>query len=142
MAMAQSTPDVRVTDDDYRRLLEFRTGLRRFLRWSERLAAEAGLTPVQHQLLLAIRGHADPRGPTISEVAGYLLVRHHSVVQLVDRAERAGLVTRVADSQDGRIVRLTLSGHGSARLAELAAATKEELSRIGSRLGGLWQGLQ
>jgi DNA-binding MarR family transcriptional regulator len=139
--MRQSASDVRVTDDDYRRLLEFRTGLRRFLRWSERLAAQAGLTPVQHQLLLAIRGHADPRGPTISEVAGYLLVRHHSVVQLVDRAERAGLVTRVPDREDGRLVRLTLSRHGSARLAELAAATKEELTRIGSRLGGLWQGL-
>ena len=139
--MPQRTVDVRVTEDDYRQLLEFRTGLRRFLRWSEALAAEAGLTPVQHQLLLAIRGHADPRGPTISEVAGYLLVRHHSVVQLVDRAERAGLVTRVPDREDGRIVRLTLSRHGSDRLADLAAATKEELSRLGSRLGGLWRGL-
>jgi hypothetical protein len=86
--------------------------------------------------------HPDARGPTISEVADYLLVRHHSVVQLVDRAERADLVVRVPDSHDGRIVRLSLSALGAARLGELAAATKEELSRLGSRLGGLWRGLQ
>ena len=50
------------TDEDYRRLLELRTGLRRFLRWSESQAEAAGLTPAQHQLLLAIRGHPDPAG--------------------------------------------------------------------------------
>jgi DNA-binding MarR family transcriptional regulator len=97
---------------------------------------------MQHQLLLAVRGHPDSRGPTISDVAGYLLVRHHSVVQLVDRAERAGLVRRVPDAADGRIVRLALSQEGTGRLEELAAATKEELSRMGSRLAGLWRGLQ
>lgn len=140
-AVGDSSSDP-VTDADYRQLLEFRTGLRRFLRWSERLAAAAGLTPMQHQLLLAVRGHPDSRGPTISDVAGYLLVRHHSVVQLVDRAERAGLVRRVPDAADGRIVRLALSQEGTGRLEELAAATKEELSRMGSRLAGLWRGLQ
>jgi DNA-binding MarR family transcriptional regulator len=62
----------------YKRLLDFRTGLRRFLRWSADQAATAGVTPAQHQLLLAIRGHPDPAGPTIRDVAGYLLVRHHS----------------------------------------------------------------
>ena len=58
------------SNEDYRRLLELRTGLRRFLRWSERQAQAAGLTPAQHQLLLAIRGHPDPRGPTVGDVAG------------------------------------------------------------------------
>ena len=82
------------TDEDYRRLLELRTGLRRFLRWSEQHAEAAGLTPAQHQLLLAIRGHDDPRGPTVGDVAGYLMLRHHSAVGLVDRAEKAGLITR------------------------------------------------
>ena len=142
MAAARDSSGVAVADSDYQQLLEFRTGLRRFLRWSERLAATAGLTPMQHQLLLAVRGHPDSRGPTISDVAGYLLVRHHSVVQLVDRAERLGLVTRVPDAADGRIVRLALSEEGIARLEDLAAATKEELSRMGSRLVGLWRGLQ
>jgi hypothetical protein len=63
------------TNEDYRRLLELRTGLRRFLRWSEQHAEAAGLTPSQHQLLLAIRGHDDPRGPTVGDVAGYLAPR-------------------------------------------------------------------
>ena len=70
------------------RLLEFRTGLRRFLHWSEEQARAAGLTAAQHQLLLAVRGHDG--GPTIGEVAEQLLLRHHSAVELVDRAERPG----------------------------------------------------
>ena len=90
---------------DYERLLAFRTGLRRFLSWSGQQAEAAGITPAQHQLLLAIRGHPDPRGPTIGEIAGYLLVRHHSAVELIDRAVAAGLVTRQADNEDGRTVR-------------------------------------
>ena len=54
----------------YGRLLDFRTGLRRFLRWSADQAATAGVTPAQHQLLLAIRRHSHPAGPTIREMAG------------------------------------------------------------------------
>jgi len=79
----------RLADEDYRRLLELRTGLRRFLRWSEEEAAAEDVTPAQHQLLLAIRGHGDRRRPTIGEVAEHLLLRHHSAVGLVDRAERS-----------------------------------------------------
>jgi DNA-binding MarR family transcriptional regulator len=79
----------------YERLLRFRTGLRRFLRWSAEQAALAGLTPAQHQLLLAVRGHPEPQGPTIRDVAGYLLLRHHSAVELVDRE---GLDTTVDDA--------------------------------------------
>ena len=71
---------MRLRDADYEDLLSLRTGLRRFLRWSEQQAEAAGLTPAQHQLLLAVRGHADPRGPTVGEVADYLLLRHHSAV--------------------------------------------------------------
>ena len=75
-----------LNEEDYRRLLAFRTGVRRFLKWSERQARAAGLTPKQHQLLLAVRGHDDPRGPTIKEASEYLLLRHNSTVELVDRA--------------------------------------------------------
>src|ERR1700758_1837566 len=100
---------MRVTDADYEDLLALRTGLRRFLRWSEQEAEEAGLTPAQHQLLLAVRGHSDPRGPTIGEVADYLLLRHHSAVGLVDRADAAGLVERVEDPDDRRVARVGLT---------------------------------
>ena len=96
----------------YERLLDFRTGPRRFLRWSADQAAMAGVTPAQHQLLLATRGHPDPAGPTIREMAGYLLVRHHSAVELVDRAGAAGLVERRQDAADLPAVRLCLTADG------------------------------
>ncbi|MFO7278983.1 MAG: MarR family transcriptional regulator [Thermoanaerobacterales bacterium] len=119
-----------LTDEDYRRLLELRDGLRRFLRWSEQQARAAGITPAQHQLLLAVRGH--PGGPpTLRDIADHLLLRHHSVVGLVDRAEEAGLVTRVGDPDDQRLVRVELTAEGARVLAALAAEHKEELQRIG-----------
>ena len=127
---------------DYERLLAFRTGLRRFLSWSGQQAEAAGITPAQHQLLLAVRGHPDPRGPTIGEIAGYLLVRHHSAVELIDRAVAAGLVTRQADNEDGRTVRIVLTDDGLQRLERLAAAHLEELDRMTSQLHTLWAGLE
>jgi DNA-binding MarR family transcriptional regulator len=126
---------------DYERLLAFRTGLRRFLSWSGQQAEAAGITPAQHQLLLAVRGHPDHRGPTIGEIAAYLLVRHHSAVELIDRAEAAGLVARRADSDDGRTVRVALTADGRKRLERLAAAHLEELDRMTSQLHTLWAGL-
>jgi DNA-binding MarR family transcriptional regulator len=131
--------DGAVDDDDLRRLLEFRDGLRRFLRWSEQQARDAGVTPAQHQLLLAIRGHG--ASPSMTEVAGHLLLRHHSLVELVDRAERAGLVRRMADADDHRIVRLELTDVGEQRLSALAATHLEELSRLRPRLDVLWSRL-
>src|SRR5580698_1995664 len=125
---------MRLGDADYEDLLALRTGLRRFLRWSEQQAEDAGLTPAQHQLLLAIRGHPDPRGPTIGEVADYLLLRHHSTIGLVDRAEEAGLVTRTRDEHDQRAIRLGLTPGGAARLEALSALHLEELKRLAPHL--------
>src|SRR5438309_1099215 len=99
-----------LADGQYAKLLSFRTGLRRFLRWSEEQAATVGLTSAQHQLLLAIRGHQDSRGPSVGELADYLCTRHHSAVQLIDRTEQLGLITRGrGDSEDRRVVRLALT---------------------------------
>ncbi|MHB1498581.1 MAG: MarR family winged helix-turn-helix transcriptional regulator [Acidimicrobiales bacterium] len=125
----------------YARLLALRTGLRHFERWSERQARAAGLTPAQHQLLLAIRGHGDRPAPTVGEVADYLLLRHHSVVGLVDRAEAAGLVRRVRDLEDHRIVRLHLTDAGAGRLEALSALHIEELDRLALELPEVWAGL-
>jgi DNA-binding MarR family transcriptional regulator len=119
---------------DYEQLLRFRTALRRFLRWSEAEATAAGLTPAQHQLLLAIRGHAGAAGPTIGDAADALLLRHHSAVGLVDRAEAAGLVRRHVDRDDARVVRLTLTAAGSRRLASLTDAHLDELAVLSSTL--------
>jgi DNA-binding MarR family transcriptional regulator len=82
----------RVTRQDFRRLLEFRVALREFQRWSEDQAEAAGLTHVQHQLLVAIKGHPGNQPPAVGDLAGYLLLRPHSTVELIDRAEAAGLV--------------------------------------------------
>ena len=125
----------------YERLLDVRTGLRRFLRWSADQAAMAGVTPAQHQLLLAIRGHPDPAGPTIREIAGYLLARHHSAVELVDRGVAAGLVERRQNGDDLRAVRRCLTTDGADRLARLSALHLEELRRFAPQLQALWDGL-
>jgi DNA-binding MarR family transcriptional regulator len=136
----------RLDDADYARLLEIRTGLRRFLRWSEQQAAAAGLTPAQHQLLLAIRGHRGPdglqRAPTIGDVAEHLLLRHHSAVELVDRAAAAGLVERRPDPSDQRQVLLVLTPAGAQRLEHLSALHVEEMSRLGAALRPLTDGLR
>lgn len=121
----------------YHSLLEFRTALRRFVHWSEEQARQAGLTPAQHQLLLAIKGHPDERGPTIGDVADYLIVRHHSAVGLVDRAVDAGLVMRLRDTDDSRAVRLTLTDTGQARIAQLSELHLTELRRLAAILGAL-----
>jgi DNA-binding MarR family transcriptional regulator len=124
-----------LSDSDYQQLLAYRDSLRQFLYWSEQQAFDAGITPAQHQLLLAIRGHAGGT-PTIGDVADHLLLRHHSVVGLVDRAERAGLVERRVDADDHRLVRLRLTASGSRRLAALAAAHLDELDRLASSASG------
>jgi DNA-binding MarR family transcriptional regulator len=131
-----------LSDESYARLLQFRTGLRRFERWSEQQAAAAGLTSAQHQLLLAVRGHDDPRGPTIGDLSEYLLLRHHSVVELIDRAVAAGLVRRRPDPDDRRLVRVRLSPHGSAVLRRLTRAHLAELARLAPALEALWAGLE
>jgi len=129
-------------DSDYRKLLQLRDGLRRFLRWSAEQAEAAGLTAARHQLLLVVRAHDDPMGPTIGDVADHLLLRHHSAVELVDRAGSAGLVRRRTDPDDQRSVRLELTSLGWRRLAELSGLHLEELERMGGRLRPLWQGLE
>ncbi len=127
-----------LTDQEYSKLLAFRAGLRRLLRWSERRAAEVGLTDTQHQLLLAIRGHADPGGPSIGEIAEYLSTRHHSVVQLIDRTEQLGLVARKrGGGNDRRVVRLMLTEAGKETLALLSAAHLDELQRLAPLIGAL-----
>jgi DNA-binding MarR family transcriptional regulator len=125
----------------YSRLLQLRTSLRHFERWSEQQARAAGLTPAQHQLLLAVRGHRDERGPTIGEVADYLMLRHHSTVELVDRADAAGLVRRQRDKEDHRVVRLRLTANGARRLERLSSLHLEELRRLAPQLSELSEGL-
>jgi DNA-binding MarR family transcriptional regulator len=131
----------RVSDRDYARLLTVRTSLRRFERWSAEQAARHGLTASQHQLLLAVRGHDEPTGPTIGQVADYLMIRHNTAVELVDRTQDLGLLERSRDADDHRIVRLSLTDEGLNRLADLAGSHIEELGRLGPMIDALVEAL-
>jgi DNA-binding MarR family transcriptional regulator len=137
MKEGKSVPD----DDDYRQLLTFRSGLRGFLRRSDEQARSAGLTPRQHQLLLAVRGHPGRRGPTVGEAAAYLHIRHNAAVQLVDRAQSVGLVERTPDPDNYRVVRLRLTPTGSEQLRSLSTLHLEELAHLEPTMQALWNEL-
>ncbi len=130
-----------LSDADYQRLAELRYGLRSFLHWSAEQAKEAGLTPSQHQLLLAIRASQDGRGPTVSEIASVLIVRHHSAVGLVDRAQEAGLIRRERDPDQHSLVRLRLTEEGSAKLQSLSEAHLRELAQLAPGMRALWEAI-
>lgn len=125
---------------DFARLLAFRVSLRRFQRWSEDQAASAGLTQVQHQLLVAIKGHSGDIPPTVGEVADYLLLRPHSAGELVNRAGSAGLVHRLADRGDARVVRVELTRKGDRLITELTEAHLTELHNLATALNQLVAG--
>ena len=131
-----------LTEGEFEQLLALRTGLRRFLHWSEEQAKSAGITPAQHQLLLAVRGHSSPDGPTIGELAGYLLLRPHSTSELIDRAVTAGLITRNTDAVNASVVRVALTPLGGEKLRALSAAHLQELAELGPTMRTLWQEIE
>ena len=123
-------------DEDYTALADFRLALRRFVRFTKQAAAKAGLTPQQHQALLAIRAAPD-RELLIGDLARNLLLRPHSASELADRLEKAGLARRLPDPNDARRVRIVLSDEGARRLAALAKEHRNELSRMKPILSAL-----
>ncbi|HTT56879.1 MAG TPA: MarR family winged helix-turn-helix transcriptional regulator [Opitutaceae bacterium] len=121
-----------LTRNEYETLAAFRHALRRFLAFSARAARTAGLSPQQHQALLAVKG-AGGR-PTVGALAAQLQRRHHSVVGLVDRLARRGLARRERSAADRRLVRVVLTARGERLLAGLSAAHRDELRRVGPGL--------
>ena len=113
-----------------RHLAWFRYALRRFLRFSEQAARSCGVTPQQHQLLLGIAGYTSRHKATISELAEFLQERHNSVVELVGRAARRGLVRKVHDTRDRRYVFVSLTSRGEAVLSRLSRLHKQEIARL------------
>jgi DNA-binding MarR family transcriptional regulator len=130
----------KVIAPEYQLLAEFRYALRRFLRFSESAARQVGLTPQQHQALLAIKGAANGEGLTVGELAERLQVKPHSAVGLADRMESQGLLRRVGGA-DRRQVYLRLTAKASRLLERLAAAHRDELRRIGPSLRALLESL-
>jgi DNA-binding MarR family transcriptional regulator len=119
-----------VRDSDYRQLADFRFAIRSFLEFSEQAARSAGITPQQHQALLAIRGVNEPVGASVGMIAERLRVRHHSAVELVNRLAAARLVIRKEDPQDGRRVLVALTSKAEKILQSLSATHVEELRRL------------
>lgn len=125
-------PPLPLTDREYRSLAQFRHALRVFQRFSEEAARAEGLTPSQHQLLLAVRGWdgEGAQAPSTSDLADALQLKLHSVVELVQRAEAAGLVERSVDPVDGRRQLVALTPLGSKKLASLSLLHRDELRRF------------
>jgi DNA-binding MarR family transcriptional regulator len=130
-AMKTSRGRKTVVDTDYRALAEFRYHIRKYLEFSDQAAREAGVEPRQYEVLLAIRGVGDERPPTVGVLAHQLCLRHHSVVELIDRAEANDLVSR---QRDGTYVRVTLTGKGEGVLARAVEARLKELRVAGPAL--------
>ena len=136
--MSTTATDTAVRDDpslaDYRALAAFRYHLRGFLASSEQRARQAGLEPQQQQLLLVIKGLPERHAPTIGVLADRLQIRHHTVVELLDRLVAKGLVVRTRATADRRQVRITLTRTGEERLALLARDTLQALAETGRPL--------
>lgn len=113
-----------------RDLARFRYALRKFVRFSENAARKCGVTPQQHQLLLGVAGHTGRGCATISELAEFLQERHHSVVELVERAVQNKLVRRTQDREDRRVVIVSLTKRGEEKLLQLSQLHHEEAKRV------------
>ena len=115
---------------DYAALAAFRHALRRFTAFSEARAQAAGLTPRQHQALLAIKGAPGPQPLSVGALAAQLLIRPHSAAELTERLVQLALVERREDPEDHRRAQLTLTGQAETILHDLSAAHVQELQAI------------
>ena len=123
-----------LTKQDFEELARFRFGIRRYLRFSEETVRRHGLTPQHYQLMLALKGFPGREWATMRELAERLQLRHHSVVELVNRAQKHGLVERAPDPTDARAVRVQLTSDGQHALMRLSALHRDELRRMGAAL--------
>jgi DNA-binding MarR family transcriptional regulator len=137
MRMTKKTGGKPLIRRDYEALAGFRHALRQFLAFSEAAANEAGLTPVQHQALLAIKGMPGPGPVGVGDLAAWLGVRPHSAAGLVERLVKQDLVRKSQGETDRRRATLTLTAKAERRLSALSAVHREELRRMSGALGAL-----
>jgi DNA-binding MarR family transcriptional regulator len=119
---------------NYQALAEFRYQIRRFLHFSEQTARKAGLEPQHHQLMLAVKGAGDQTEPRIAYLAERLQLQHHSVVELVDRLAKRGLIQRTRSQEDRREVHVKLTPRGERILKQLTLDHGVELRTAASAL--------
>lgn len=135
-------PGPSLTAADYAALAAFRRGVRRYLAFAEAGARSVGLTSQQHQALLAIKAHGPQPLMSVGDLAGQLLLKHHSTVELVTRLEKAGYLERAADVHDRRRVRLRLTADGERVLARLSTRNLQELRAVAPAFSGLLEHLE
>ncbi len=131
------SPSPAVSKTEYEILSEFRYTLRRFIRFSEAAARRHGLTPQQHQALLAIKGFPGRDKVTVGELAERLQIKHHSAVGLANRLEAQDLIVRSPAVSDRRKVYLALSPHGHTVIDKLSSLHQEELLKLVPQLRSL-----
>ena len=112
-------------------MAELRYQIRKFLRFSENAARQAGIEPQQHQLLLAIMGLPDGASPTIGVLAERMQLQHHSTVELVDRLVDRNFLCRLRSTNDRRQVLVKLTHDGEEFLQKLSLHHLEELQSAG-----------
>src|SRR5574340_624324 len=115
---------------DFEALSHFRYQLRRYLRFSEEATHRRGITHLQYQLLLHIRGFPGREWATVSELAERLQSHHHGVVSLISRCEKLGPVKRQVGRKDRREVEVHLTPQGNEVLNALAGQHRDELLRL------------
>jgi DNA-binding MarR family transcriptional regulator len=115
---------------DYEALADFRYQLRRFLRFSEEISQQHGVTPLQYQLLLQLKGYPGRAHATVGELAERLQSKHHGTVALVTRCEELGLVVRRPSQMDLRQVEVHLTAEGERCIAQLARLHRDELDSL------------
>lgn len=130
-----------ISKAEYEKLAAFRYALRQFLRFSETASRQAGITPQQHQALLAIAGYPEREQITMGELAERLQLRHHSTVELIDRLMVQDLVVRESGVEDRRQVYVSLTPKGYDVLARLSMIHRHELKRVGPQLNLLLERL-
>jgi DNA-binding MarR family transcriptional regulator len=132
--MTQTDDPKGLTKADFEDLARFRFGIRSYLRFSEETVRRDGLTPQQYQLLLALKGFPGREWATLRELAERLQLRHHSVVELVNRAQKQELVERIPHPADARAVQVQLTESGQLALSRLSALHRDELRRMSTAL--------
>ena len=123
-----------LTKRDYEILANFRARLRNFLHFSEEEARREGLTPQQHQLLLAVQGSPGRTWATVSELSECLQVKNHSTVGLINRMVEVGLVCRRKSEADHRSTEIHVTPRGEELLNRLTVAHRRELLELSAEI--------
>jgi DNA-binding MarR family transcriptional regulator len=117
---------------------EFRAALRQFLRRSERIARNSGLTPQRYLLLLMIKGsRGGAEQSTVTELAERLQLAQSTVTELVRRAEEVGLVEREQSQRDARVAHLRLTEDGERRLMQSFTELAKEREQLATAVAHL-----